>query len=88
MRSCRKHSDSVGSPDQKIGPSWLVQTYGIGGAQMKYRILARERDVGPRGGDQQPAHERGRGGKKTRPSRRDAGWQSGKSGKSGKGGKK
>ena len=59
---------------------------------MKRRILAKESDFGPRGGEDQDAHEEGREGSGTRPS----GTGMGKSGKSGgrdkkadeKGGKK
>jgi hypothetical protein len=37
--------------------------------------MGKEQDTGPRGGDQQPAHEGGREGTGTRPSEKDAGWK-------------
>ena len=52
-------------------------------------FFPKESDVGPRGGDQQPAHEGGREGKGTRPSGTGTwGGQSSPQGDSPKGGDK
>lgn len=54
---------------------------------MERKMLAKERDTGPRGGDRQPAHEGGREGSGTRRGGRDTGKKGGKGGKGGKGSK-
>ena len=55
---------------------------------MNKRIILKERDTGPRGGDRQPAHEGGREGRGTRPSGTDGKGGSDKKGGGGKSGNK